>query len=181
MARTARKTARKQSIPSSSMSSSSEAKRHCFESQERLATIGSIENATQVYILNPECFKVEIELQLPGRECMNIFTFKDELVFIDVRRSKNEPGSRRVDLMDSSTGQGSSLLNMMNAKCLPVGVATENEIYVFNIEVLLEYANCLSKEVYEAALGRFWRLGHWWNWKERITSPLHRVADAAVW
>ncbi|VUZ44104.1 unnamed protein product, partial [Hymenolepis diminuta] len=119
----AQKTAKKQPIASSSMPSSSlEAKGQSSISQERLATFGPGANATRVCILNLECSKVEIELQLPERECMNVFTFQDKLVFIGGWRSKNEPGSRRVDLMDLSTGQVSSLPDMINARCFPVGV-----------------------------------------------------------
>ncbi|VUZ44876.1 unnamed protein product, partial [Hymenolepis diminuta] len=80
----ARKTVRNQPIASSSMPSSScEAKgKSVLRSQERLATFDSIENATQVCILNPVCSEVEIELQLPGRQCTNVFTFQDKLAFI---------------------------------------------------------------------------------------------------
>ncbi|VDL62105.1 unnamed protein product [Hymenolepis diminuta] len=83
----ARKTAKKQPIASSSMPSI----------QEILATFGSGVNATQVSTLNPECSEVEIKLQLPERECTNVFLFQDKLVFIGGWPSKNEPGLRRLD------------------------------------------------------------------------------------
>ncbi|VUZ48108.1 unnamed protein product, partial [Hymenolepis diminuta] len=124
-----RKTARKQPIASSLKTSSTEAKGHCSESHERLTTFVSIENATQVWILNRECSAVEIELQLRGRKCTTVFTFQDKLVFMGGWQSENVTGSRNVDLMDISTGQVSSIPDMIKARNSPVGVATENEIF----------------------------------------------------
>ncbi|VUZ38840.1 unnamed protein product [Hymenolepis diminuta] len=72
--------------------------------------------------------EVEIELQLPERECKNIFTFQDKLVFIGAWRNENNYGSRRVDLMDISLGQVSSLSDMINVISSSVGVGTEDEI-----------------------------------------------------
>ncbi|VDL64114.1 unnamed protein product [Hymenolepis diminuta] len=115
------KTAKKQPIASSSMpSSSTKSKEQSTESQKRLASFGR----TQLCILNPECCDVEIEHQLPFRGHVNVVAFRNKLVFIS-------GGSRRVNLMDLSTGQLSSLPNMINDRCLPVGVAPENEIFVF--------------------------------------------------
>ncbi|VUZ44098.1 unnamed protein product, partial [Hymenolepis diminuta] len=98
---------------------------------------------------------MEIEHQLPLRGYTNIFTFQDKLAFIGDYLSENESGSRRVDLMDISTGQLSSLPDMINAKWSPVGVATEDEIFVFGTEILSDSSVCFSNEVYEAALGRW--------------------------
>ncbi|VDL63387.1 unnamed protein product [Hymenolepis diminuta] len=151
----ARKTAKKQPIPSTSMPSfSPEEKGQSFESQERLATFEGLIDATRVCILNREYSEVEIELLFPERECTTVFTFQEKLVFMGRPRSKKEPGSRRVDLMDPSTGQVSSLSDMITARYFPFGVATENEIFVCDIEVILDSPDCFSKEVYEAALGR---------------------------
>ncbi|VUZ56203.1 unnamed protein product, partial [Hymenolepis diminuta] len=152
----ARKTAKKQPIPSTSMPSfSPEEKGQSFESQERLATFEGLIDATRVCILNREYSEVEIELLFPERECTTVFTFQEKLVFMGRPRSKKEPGSRRVDLMDPSTGQVSSLSDMITARYFPFGVATENEIFVCDIEVILDSPDCFSKEVYEAALGRW--------------------------
>ncbi|VUZ42747.1 unnamed protein product [Hymenolepis diminuta] len=124
-------------------------------SQERLATCDPLVNATRVSIFNPEFSEVEIELRLPKRECTKVFTFQDKLVFIDDYQSKKESGSRRVDLMDISTGQVSSLPDTIKARLFPDGVATENEIFVYETDVLSKSPDRFSKEVYEAALGRW--------------------------
>ncbi|VDL63204.1 unnamed protein product [Hymenolepis diminuta] len=132
------KTAKKQTIASSSMpSSSTEAKGQStkygdfrfslFESQERLATLGP----KRVCILNPECTEVEIEHQLPVRGYRNVVAFQNKLVFIGGRRSENNPDSKGVDVMDISTGQVSSLPDMIKARYFSDAVATENQIFVF--------------------------------------------------
>ncbi|VUZ56205.1 unnamed protein product [Hymenolepis diminuta] len=149
----ARKTARKQPIPSSSMSTSfTEVKGQSLKSQERLATFGRALGGTLVSILNPECSDVEIELQLPEREFTNVFTFQDKLVFIGGCGINAD--SKRVDLMDITTGQVSSLPDMIKTKCFPVGVGTEKEIFVFGTRMFSYSSDCFSKEVYDAALGR---------------------------
>ncbi|VUZ48192.1 unnamed protein product [Hymenolepis diminuta] len=84
-------------------SSSIEAKGQSSESQERLATLGSVVNVTLVCILNLECSEVEIELQLPERECANVFACQNKLVFIGDWRSKNELGSRSNKLSFHAT------------------------------------------------------------------------------
>ncbi|VUZ48111.1 unnamed protein product [Hymenolepis diminuta] len=129
-------TAKKQPIASSSMfSSSTEAKGQSTD-QERLTTFEYIENATQVHILNPDHYKLEIKLKLPEIECTNIFAFQNKLVLIGGLEIKNNPFTKRVDLMDISTGQVSSLPDMINIIHSSVGVGTENEIFVFGIETL---------------------------------------------
>ncbi|VUZ38567.1 unnamed protein product, partial [Hymenolepis diminuta] len=133
---------------------STKAKGQSAESQERLASFCPLTNATKVVILNPECSKEELELRLPKRECTNVFAFQDKLVFIGDYQSKKESGSRRVDLMDISTGQVSSLPDTIKARLFPDGVATENEIFVYETDVLSKSPDRFSKEVYEAALGR---------------------------
>ncbi|VUZ56204.1 unnamed protein product [Hymenolepis diminuta] len=146
----------KQAIASSSIpSSSTEAKGQSTESQERLAIFGPLVNATQVCILNRECSEAEIEIKLPDRECTNVFTFQDKLVFIGDLRSKNNPGSKRVDLMDLSSFQVSSLPDMIKAKCFPVGVASENEIFIFSHNLKSDIPVRFSKEVHEAASERW--------------------------
>ncbi|VUZ38652.1 unnamed protein product, partial [Hymenolepis diminuta] len=150
------KTAMEQPIASSSMPSSSiEANGQSPESQERLAIFEHKANTTRVCILNPECTEVEIEHQLPLRGYTNIFPFQNKLVFIGDWLSEKEPGSRRVDLMDLSTGQVSPLPDMMNAICSPVGVGTENEIFVFGTEILSDSPERFSNEVYEVASGKW--------------------------
>ncbi|VDL61071.1 unnamed protein product [Hymenolepis diminuta] len=107
----ARKTARTQPIASSLMPpSSSEAKRQFTE----------YAYVKRVFILNREGTEVEIEHQLPVRGWRNIVAFQDKLVFIGVVEYKNGPptislGSKRVDVMDISTGQVSSLSDMIKA------------------------------------------------------------------
>ncbi|VDL63054.1 unnamed protein product [Hymenolepis diminuta] len=131
-----RKTPKKQPIASTSMSSSStEEKGKSTESQERLATLSLTPSRRNLCVLNPECSEVEIEFQLPEREFTNVFAFQDKLVFIGDSRFENTTGSRRVDMLDISTGQVSSLPDMIKAKCFPVGVGTENEIFVFGTEI----------------------------------------------
>ncbi|VUZ56199.1 unnamed protein product [Hymenolepis diminuta] len=78
----------------------------------------------------------------------------DKLVFIGDLQSRFKSGSRRVDLMDLSTGQVSSLPDTIKARLFPDGVATENEIFVYETDVLSKSPDRFSKEVYEAALGR---------------------------
>ncbi|VDL57704.1 unnamed protein product [Hymenolepis diminuta] len=112
------------------------------------------ENATRVCILNPECSEVEIERQLPVGEYANVFAYQNKLVCIGGWENENKPGSRRVDLMDLSTGHVSSLPDMIKARCSPVGVGTENEIFVFGTRIFSDSPDCFSNEVYEAALGR---------------------------
>ncbi|VUZ56238.1 unnamed protein product, partial [Hymenolepis diminuta] len=151
-----RKTAKKQPIASSSMpSSSTEEKGQSIESQERLATFEYIENTAQVRILNPENSKLEIKLQLPAIECANIFAFRNKLVLIGGLEIKNNSFTRRVDLMDLSTGQVSSLPDMINAMCFPVGVGTENEIFVFGSELRSGSPVRFLNEIYDAASGRW--------------------------
>ncbi|VUZ41079.1 unnamed protein product [Hymenolepis diminuta] len=155
VARRGTEVCKNQSITSTSMPSfSPEEKGQSFESKERLATFELLTNATRVYILKPDCSEEEIELRLPERECTTVFTFQDKLVFMGRPRSKKKPGSRRVDLLDPSTGQVSSFPDMINARYFPFGVATENEIFVYETEVYLNSPDSFSKEVYEAALGR---------------------------
>ncbi|VDL62664.1 unnamed protein product [Hymenolepis diminuta] len=122
------KTPKEQAIASSSMQCSS------TKAKGQSTEYGGLRfiNATQVCILNRECSEAEIEIKLPDRECTNVFTFQDKLVFIGDLRSKNNPGSKRVDLMDLSSFQVSSLPDMIKAKCFPVGVASENEIFIFS-------------------------------------------------
>ncbi|VUZ56198.1 unnamed protein product, partial [Hymenolepis diminuta] len=152
----AQKSAKKQPITSTSMpSSSTEAKGQSSESQERLATFEGLIDATRVCILNREYSEVEIELLFPERECTTVFTFQDKLVFIGDLQSRFKSGSRRVDLMDLSTGQVSSLPDTIKARLFPDGVATENEIFVYETDVLSKSPDRFSKEVYEAALGRW--------------------------
>uniref|UniRef100_A0A0R3SJC5 F-box/kelch-repeat protein n=1 Tax=Hymenolepis diminuta TaxID=6216 RepID=A0A0R3SJC5_HYMDI len=120
-----------------------------FRSHERLTTFVSIENATQVWILNRECSAVEIELQLRGRKCTTVFTFQDKLVFMGGWQSENVTGSRNVDLMDISTGQVSSIPDMIKARNSPVGVATENEIFAICNRWPSDSPSRFSNEVYE--------------------------------
>ncbi|VUZ48113.1 unnamed protein product [Hymenolepis diminuta] len=96
--------------------------------QERLVTFEYTENAAQVCILNPECSKLEIKLKLPEIECTNIFPFQNKLVFIGGLKIGDNHLTRRVDLVDLSTGQVSSLPNMTKFISSSVGVGTENEI-----------------------------------------------------
>ncbi|VUZ56647.1 unnamed protein product [Hymenolepis diminuta] len=151
----ARKTEKKQPIASTSMPSSSpEEKGQSFKSQERLASFETVENATRVCILNSESSEVEFEFKIPKRQCSVFFAFKDKLVLIGDSRNENTTGSRRVDMLDISTGQVSSLPDMIKAMCIPDGVATENEIFVYEIRPDSKSVDHFSKEVYEAALGR---------------------------
>ncbi|VUZ48098.1 unnamed protein product, partial [Hymenolepis diminuta] len=110
----ARKTARKHPIPSSSMPpSSSEAKGQSTESQERLAILEYIGDGKQIRILNSECSAVEIEYQLPVRGSVNVVAFQNKLAITPYKFSvENNPGSKKVDLIDLSTGQVSSLPDM---------------------------------------------------------------------
>ncbi|VUZ56209.1 unnamed protein product [Hymenolepis diminuta] len=142
------KTAKKQPITSSSMpSSSTEAKGQSTESQERLAIFISLNNDSFVLILNPGCSGVEIQHHFPVNGQVSAIAFQNKLVFIS-------GGSRRVDLMDLSTGQVSSLPDMINARRFPVGVGNENEIFVFGTWMSSDSTECLSNEVYEDASGR---------------------------
>ncbi|VDL64131.1 unnamed protein product [Hymenolepis diminuta] len=124
---------------------SPEEKGQSFESKERLATFELLTNATRVYILKPDCSEEEIELRLPERECTTVFTFQDKLVFMGRPRSKKKPGSRRVDLLDPSTGQVSSFPDMINARYFPFGVATENEIFVYETELSFSFSVGLKR------------------------------------
>ncbi|VUZ56237.1 unnamed protein product, partial [Hymenolepis diminuta] len=151
----ARKTAKKQPIASSSGPSSSTEEKGQSLDQERLATFEYIENTAQVRILNPENSKLEIKLQLPAIECANIFAFRNKLVLIGGLEIKNNSFTRRVDLMDLSTGQVSSLPDMINAMCFPVGVGTENEIFVFGSELRSGSPVRFLNEIYDAASGRW--------------------------
>ncbi|VUZ38655.1 unnamed protein product, partial [Hymenolepis diminuta] len=149
----ARKTAKKQPIASSSMPSSAEVEGQSFESQERLATFEYIEKVAQVRILNPENSKLEIKLQLPEIECTNVFAFQNKLVFVGGLEIKNTPFTKRVDLVDLSTGQVSSLPDMINIISSSVGVGTENEIFVFGRSVFLGSFQLFWNQLYEATLG----------------------------
>ncbi|VUZ41109.1 unnamed protein product, partial [Hymenolepis diminuta] len=80
----------------------------------------------QLCIFSLECSEVQIELQLHERECTDVFTFPDKLIFIGGWRSHNNPGSKGVDVMHISTGQVLSLPDMVKDRCSPVGVRTEN-------------------------------------------------------
>ncbi|VDL64208.1 unnamed protein product [Hymenolepis diminuta] len=65
-------------------------------------------------------------------------------------QSEYNPDSRGIHLMDPSTGRVSSLSDLINGIRFPVGVTSENKIFVFD---------CLSSDVYlsedyEAASGR---------------------------
>ncbi|VUZ44879.1 unnamed protein product [Hymenolepis diminuta] len=124
------KPGKKQPIASSSMTSNVKFCLSLFvlRNQEILATFEYEANAKRVCILNAECTEVEIERQLALRGYTNIFTFQNKLAFIGDYLSENKPGSRRVDLMDVSTGQLLSLPDMMNAICSPVCVGIKNEI-----------------------------------------------------
>ncbi|VUZ48083.1 unnamed protein product, partial [Hymenolepis diminuta] len=149
-----RKTAEKQPIASSSMPSSSmEVKKQSFD-QERLATFEYTENAAQVRILNPENSELEIKLQLPEIEFTNIFAFQNKLVFIGGLEIKNNPFTRRVDLMDVSTGQVSPLPDMIIVIQSSVGVGTENEIFVFGKDIFLGSYQWFVNQFYNAASGR---------------------------
>ncbi|VUZ56225.1 unnamed protein product, partial [Hymenolepis diminuta] len=135
-------------------SSSTEVKEQSFD-QERLAIFEYIEDATQVCILNPERSKLEIKLQLPEIECTNIFAFQNKLVFVGGWEIKNNPFTRRVDLMDLSTGQVSSLPDMINIIQSSVCVGTESEIFVFGTGIFLGSYQWFPNQLYEAASGRW--------------------------
>ncbi|VUZ40733.1 unnamed protein product, partial [Hymenolepis diminuta] len=93
--------------------SSTEAKGESTESQERLALLRDIGDGERICILNPECTEVEIEHQWPVDGEVSVVAFQNKLVFFGIH-------SRRVDLMDLSTGQVSSLPDMKTARSLPV-------------------------------------------------------------
>ncbi|VUZ48105.1 unnamed protein product, partial [Hymenolepis diminuta] len=133
-------------------SSSTEVKGQSFD-QERLATFEYTENAAQVRIVNPERSKEENKFQIPEIECTNIFAFQNKLVFIGSLEIKNNPFTRRVDLMDLSTGQVSSLPDMINVVQSAVGVGTENEIFVFGKGIFLRSLPWFPNQLYEAASG----------------------------
>ncbi|VUZ40690.1 unnamed protein product, partial [Hymenolepis diminuta] len=114
-----RKTTKKLPIASSSMFSSfTEEQGQSTESQERLATFDCFGNALQIHILNPDCSEVEIRRQLLVRGDRNVIAFQNKLVFIGEWRGVNNPVSKSVDVMDISTGQVSSLPDMIKARRL---------------------------------------------------------------
>ncbi|VUZ38793.1 unnamed protein product, partial [Hymenolepis diminuta] len=84
-----------------------------LRSQERLATFEYIENGTQMGILNPECSEEEIKHQLPVKGLVNVVAFQKKLIFIGGLEIDNNPFTSRIDMMDVSTDQVSSLPDMI--------------------------------------------------------------------
>ncbi|VUZ43748.1 unnamed protein product, partial [Hymenolepis diminuta] len=145
-----RKTEKEEPIASSSMPTiSTEPKGQNPESRERLAIFERRNNVTRLSIYNAECSKVETELKLPYSECTKVLAFQNKLVFIG-----GNPDSKRVGMIDPSTGRVSSLPNMINARHFPACEATENEIFVFSSFSRNSPGVYLS-EVYETASGRW--------------------------
>ncbi|VUZ40643.1 unnamed protein product, partial [Hymenolepis diminuta] len=144
-----RQTAKENPIASSSMPlTSSGPKGQTFVSQERLAVFGRQNNAIHVWVYNTECSKVDVKLKIPEKGHTEIFVFQNKLVLIG-----GDPESKSVDLFDPSTGQLSSLPDMIQARHLPACVTTESEIFVFSC-FSQNSAGVFSNEVYETASGR---------------------------
>ncbi|VDL62508.1 unnamed protein product [Hymenolepis diminuta] len=122
-----RKTAKGEPIVSSSMPSTSTGPEgQTSVSTERLAILARQNNALRLWVYNTECSKVDVKLKIPDKGYTKIFAFQNRLVLIG-----GDPESRSVDLFDPSTGQISSLPDMIHSRHLPACATTESEIFVF--------------------------------------------------
>ncbi|VUZ38786.1 unnamed protein product, partial [Hymenolepis diminuta] len=143
-----RKTSKEEPIVSSSMPSTSTGPKRHTSVQERLAVFGRQSNAIHVWVYNTECSKVDVKLEIPENRHTLIFAFQNKLVLIG-----GDHETRSVDLFDPSTGQISSLPDMIHSRHLPACETTESEIFVFSC-FSRSSAGIFFSEVYETAFGR---------------------------